>query len=94
MGLPTCRGCGAVIRWIKSAAGKPIPCDPDKLSEWIDTDAPMADGPRITLVLPDGQVITGKHGSVITPGARAFEGYVSHFATCPKADQFRKGATA
>lgn len=87
MNRPTCKGCHAIIRWI----GK-HPVNPDKISEFIDTDAPVAEGPRITLVLSDGAVVTGKKGSVITPGARQFEGYVSHFATCSHANQFRKGA--
>jgi uncharacterized protein YfaQ (DUF2300 family) len=90
MSLPTCRGCGAVIRWIKSSAGKAIPCDPELLQEWLDSDAPATEKRRLALVTAEGQVIAGKQGSILTPGARAVEGYVSHFASCPQAAQFRR----
>lgn len=86
MSASTCKGCRAPIRWI----GK-HPVNPEKLSEFILVDAPKSDGPRITLVLGDGRVVTGQHATVLTPGARQFEGYVSHFATCSDAHQFRKG---
>jgi hypothetical protein len=41
-------------------------------------------------VLPDATIVTGLHGSILTPGARQFEGYVSHFAACPQAKEFRR----
>lgn len=59
-----CRGCGAPMEWVKSTTGRNIPVDPK----------------RVTVVLDDGQVVTGR---------------VSHFATCPKAGEFRRaGADA
>lgn len=54
-----CRLCGAPLVWISTPAGKRMPCD----------------AARVTVVLDDGQVVTGR---------------VSHFATCPRADEARK----
>ena len=90
MSASTCKGCGATLRWIKTAAGKAMPCDPGRVVEFL-SDLPVP-GPRLTLVTPEGQVVTGPRATAITPGARSVEGYVSHFATCPHANQFRKGA--
>lgn len=91
---PTCRGCGAIIRWLHTKAnGKAMPVDPERLHEWL-TDEPRGAAPKITLVTPDGEVVTGYQGSIITPGARSIEGDLSHFASCPKANQFRRGANA
>lgn len=72
-----------------------MPVDPEKLQEWIDTDAPADKEPRIVLILTDGSTVAGHQGSVLTPGARAFEGYTPHWATCPQRAQFkRKRGTA
>lgn len=88
--MATCSGCKATIRWIKTTAGKSMPVDPERIHEWIDTDAPSTKLPRITLITPEGETVTGHQGSILTPGARSFEGYISHFATCPQAKQFRR----
>lgn len=29
-----CRGCGAEIEWVKTAAGKSMPCDPQLVPYW------------------------------------------------------------
>jgi len=57
------------VRALKTAMAK-HPVEPEKLSESIDTDAPIGQGRRITLVLPDATVVTGLHGSILTPGHR------------------------
>ena len=63
----TCRGCGAPIVWIRTAAGKSMPCDAEPVLS--------ADIGGLAAFEPDGV------------------GHVSHFATCPAAEQFRrKGA--
>lgn len=54
-----CKGCGFQIVWVKTKAGKNMPCDPE----------------LVKVVTEDGDVVTGR---------------VSHFATCPNADDFRK----
>lgn len=99
MNRPTCAGCKAIIRWLTTRAGKAMPVDPDRLTEWLVTrdEAPEAFaniGPGtarlLTLVTPEGHVITGYQGSVLTPGAHEVVGYVPHWATCPKAKDFKR----
>lgn len=96
MTRPTCKGCGASIRWITTPHGKAMPVDPTKLSEWVTDEKPNGTSARrITLLSGDGKVMeTGYQGSVLTPGSRHIEGYVPHWATCPKAAEFKKGAIA
>lgn len=77
-----CRGCGAEIVWIKTEAGKSMPCDPVMVPFW---ERPKASGKIIT---QRGRVI-----SCDLTGERDFVtgfGYISHFSTCPKSRQFKR----
>lgn len=79
-----CRACGARIMFLKTAAGKTMPVD-EKGTFFLE----VKDGPEL-FVLGDG---TTARGQRVSPEQREDAdrfGYVSHFATCPKADQFRK----
>ncbi len=42
--MSRCKGCDAELVWIRSASGKPIPCDPKELA----------------IVTEDGRVVTGR----------------------------------
>ena len=80
MNRATCRG--APIVWIKTPAGKAMPCDP----------APVyykaAPGGKDKIVTTRGEVVSCK----IVPGAEATDaGYRPHWATCPQAGQFKRG---
>lgn len=77
-----CRSCGREITWIKTANGKNMPCDPEK----IRYKPYKGEGvPKVILVKPDGSMTMG------TPDpASELYGYQSHFATCPAADAHRK----
>lgn len=74
---PNCWSCHKPITWGITAAGKPIPLDPD----------PVPDGnlaissvhPVKTRVLLDGE----------EPDVTEWRG-ISHFVTCPHANQHRK----
>jgi hypothetical protein len=70
MSVPSCRSCGAEIRWEKNGNGKLVPLDPEPT-------------PNGNLSIVDGVVI------VADPDAPPPH-YVTHFATCPHADQWRK----
>jgi hypothetical protein len=80
-----CRSCGAPIRWAVTVNGKRMPVD----------DQPVPDG---NLVLSDPTP------GAYAPVAAAFDPqqlliddpprFVSHFATCPQADQYRKDTHA
>ena len=73
--MATCRTCGAAIVWAVTDAGKSIPID----------EAPNVDGNLVLSMEDDIQ-----HAR--TPGL--FDGgaprYVSHFVTCPDAEEHRR----
>lgn len=77
-----CRGCGADIVFIKSVAGKTIPCNAESISY-----VQKADG-DLKIVTPNGEVLSGSAAE--DPQKATGIGYISHFATCPAADSFRK----
>lgn len=77
-----CRSCGAAIRWTHTANGRSMPLDAE----------PVADGN----VVFTGRTVRNDRG-VARPEVRVesqpHDGaprYLSHFATCPNADQWRK----
>lgn len=73
-----CRACGARILWLKTTKGKNMPVDPGVIRFHV------AGGPE-TFVTVNGKVERGQRA---TAGNQW--GYISHFATCPQADRFRK----
>jgi len=79
-GISRCKTCGKEIIWIKTTAGKNMPCDaggilcrPDKQGD-------------LTLVTRDGKTIRA-----VKDETSELVGYTSHFATCPAANGWRKG---
>lgn len=79
-----CRGCGGRVLWIKTKAGKNMPVD--TVIHYYRKDP---DG-KEKIVTQEGNVITGT--IVDTPEEADGMGYISHFATCPKARNFKKKA--
>lgn len=79
--MSTCRSCGKEIIWIKMKSGKSMPVDPYKHTVIIGKG-------NETLVTQDGNIIHGKFASY-EEGANA-SGYVSHFSTCPFANEHRR----
>ena len=77
-----CRACQADIIFIKTKAGKSVPCDAKSMYF-----TPEANGTQV-FVLMDGSVQRGKECPGGGDGCQI--GYISHFATCPNADLFRK----
>ena len=80
----TCRGCGRQILWTRMASGKRMPCDPDLVTYW------QRPGGSKKIVTPNGEVISAELSGDLDKATGV--GYVSHFATCPEGDRFRKGA--
>jgi len=78
--MSTCRSCGAEIKWIKTIASKNMPVDPELISS---DDLEHGD----VLVTEDGHVTKVDHSC---NDYESVDGYVSHFATCPHADQHRR----
>jgi len=77
-----CRACGAEIMFIKTRNGKTMPVDAQSM--WFVPDL----SGKCLYVLPDGTTMHGVPGKPDDPDRHI--GYISHFATCPEADRFRK----
>lgn len=74
-----CRSCGAEIDWIRTPTGKLMPVDPVPLA-WDEA--------------PKGTRVVSKYGDVRTTTGEiddddGREWFISHFATCPHADEWR-----
>lgn len=81
MKLGTCASCAAPIYWVSTAAGKWMPIDRqprDDGNVYVDEH----DVAHVQRRTTEGQVALG------FDSARR---YVSHFVSCPHADQHRKG---
>ena len=79
-----CRGCGALMIWIPTPAGKAMPCDPDQLTYW------QKKGGSQKIVTPNGEVVSAELEG--PPEKATGIGYRSHFATCPRSEDFRRKA--
>ena len=75
--MATCKGCGKKIIWI----GK-MPCDPDQIIYRQEKRG------NLKVVTQNGEVLSAVLFD--NPETATGIGYISHFATCPKADQFRR----
>ena len=79
--MSKCKSCGREIIWIRTFSGKKMPCDPEKIQF-------HAGEGRDLFVTSGGAVV---HGTRAEAGEeRCHVGYISHFATCPDADKFRR----
>lgn len=75
--MATCKGCGKPIVWI----GK-IPCDPEQIIYRQEKKG------NLRVVTPNGEVLSAVLSD--DPSTATGIGYISHFATCPQADRFRR----
>ena len=75
--MPACKSCGAGIIWAKTIKGATIPLDAE----------PTKTG---NIVIEDGNALVYNNPDAIAPRLRSEPRYVSHFATCPNADEHRK----
>lgn len=79
--MSTCKGCGALIRWVKTTTGQNAPMERDDAGLWVIRSAGRDDSGYERFV--------AQHvGSVaVSPGEQR---YTNHFATCPRASEFRR----
>lgn len=75
--MPQCKSCKAEIIFIKTKKGKSMPCNPG-LIDYANAK------PGAFLCSADGDVFR------VSTKFQDKRGYLSHFATCPNADNFRK----
>lgn len=76
--MANCKSCGRFIKWVKTVKGKSMPVDPDRIKY---SEAEIGD------ILIDDSGNTIKKTAFPQPSVR---GYISHFSTCPQADEWRK----
>lgn len=81
--MAKCKGCGAEITFVRLASGKLLPVNPTPV--YIEDK----NGPEI-IITTDGRVSNGRQEYVKSQNQYLTRGYVSHFATCPFASDFRK----
>lgn len=77
-----CGGCGCRILWIRTKAGKNMPCNPTMLNYQKEP------GGKEKIVTQEGEVVSGITG--VSPEEADGIGYTSHFATCTRAKSFRR----
>lgn len=77
--MAKCRSCGAEIAWVKTSSGANMPVDPDYIHyhEAKEGDKLVTDCGQVLHVWPDAAF-------------RNLKGRISHFSTCPNADEHRK----
>ena len=81
MNQGTCKACGAPILWIRTRAGKSMPCDVKPLSYVESQGAPQK------IVTAAGDVLSCE---LVEEHKTNKRGYLPHWATCPNADSFRR----
>jgi len=86
MRIVKCKGCGAPIVWIPTLGGKSMPCDAEPVTYWAGKEY------HSKIVTPNGEVISCKLNGYIQNATGI--GYIPHWATCPKAKDFKKGSSA
>ena len=84
--MASCRSCGAEMVWGKTVAGKSIPLDANDFGDPI----PKKEG-NVRLTgrrrdgVPEVEIVKKADGGLFGDEPR----FVSHFATCPQAEQWR-----
>lgn len=81
--MSRCRGCGAPIEWITTAAGRSMPVDPELV--FIIEGA----GPD-RFVTDEGEVVTGRRALPAEERPSLAVAFVPHWKTCPNAADFRR----
>lgn len=76
-----CRACGAEIMFIRTMNGKTTPVDAEVVYFKVKEDGPEF------YVLGNG---TTKRGNRCSKYEADASGYISHFATCPNAEEFKR----
>ena len=83
--MSVCRECGRPIVWLWTVGGKRMPCDPHRVAYW------QTPGGSRKIVTISGEVESAETKPPVQECTPSGFGFVSHFATCPAADEMRKG---
>lgn len=82
--MSVCRECGRPIVWIRTAGGKRMPCDPQRVAYW------QTPGGSRKIVTMNGEVVSAETSTPVQECTPSGFGFVSHFATCTNPERFRK----
>jgi len=82
--MAKCRSCGANIIWLKTKAGKSMPCDAGLVKYWEKR------GGSKKIVTPDGEVVSCELEPGLFDRNETGSGYIPHWSTCPNAHEFRR----
>ena len=82
-----CKSCGKPIGWMKMSSERMMPLDPEVKHFTLWTDGDPKEEKKI-FITDHGTVFAGIEVDADEPDTLA--GRISHFATCPNADQHRK----
>lgn len=92
--MAACQACKAPILWVKTEGDRMMPLDPEPNDEGniiilagVRAQSHIGEVP-VVRVFPDAQPTLGEEELSID-GRR----YMTHFATCPRADRFRRPTT-
>ncbi len=88
MKVTTCKSCGVPIVWIKTQNGRSMPCDAaavDYQENYKGSATIVTDDGRVLRVM----VFKNPSPSGLQPIING-KGYISHFATCPYANRYRR----
>ncbi len=80
-----CSACGAKIVWIRTAAGKSMPCDAQAVPFWTDGSGL---GETKKIMTYEGTLISAQLMGDI--GRAAGIGFIPHWITCANAGRFRR----
>ena len=87
--MSACRSCDAPILWVVTQAGRSMPLDPDPVEggnvEMTGRYGETRQGTVVPLV-----VVHAGGEQLALDGVPTAPRYVSHFATCPNADEHRR----
>lgn len=72
--MSKCKHCGAEIKWIRTTAGKRMPCDPDPVPYRYQL------GGKERIVTSNGEVLPCVTG--VAPEEAEGVGYLPHWASC------------
>lgn len=82
----TCKGCGQPIWFIQMQTGGSMPVNEQPV-------AYIPGGGNRVYITEDGTYVHGRDWTRKDGTPREF-GYISHFSTCPKAEEFRRNKRA
>lgn len=81
--MSLCKGCGAPLEWIRTAAGRSMPIDPEPVFVIEGT------GPD-SFITDEGEVIRGRRAAPEEENRDLPVAFVPHWKTCKAADRFRR----